>query len=108
VTVRAVLQYRASRGLLDRLAAAETDWLSISVVDEDDEAAFIAAMRNADVLWHVLKPVTSQVIANAPGLRLIQKIGVGVNTIDLKAAEERGSPSPTCRARTVAQLRNRR
>ena len=39
-------------------------------------------MQDVDVLWHVLKPVTAQVVANAPRLRLIQKIGVGVNTID--------------------------
>jgi phosphoglycerate dehydrogenase-like enzyme len=106
VTLRAVLQYRASPGFRDRLAAAETDWLSISVVDEDDEAAFIAAMQDADVLWHVLKPVTSQVIANAPRLRLIQKIGVGVNTIDLKAAEERGiavANMPGTNSRAVAE-----
>ena len=45
-------------------------------------------MQDADVLWHVLKPVTSQVIANAPGLSFFQKTGVGVDTIDLKAVEE--------------------
>jgi phosphoglycerate dehydrogenase-like enzyme len=53
-----------------------------------------------------LKPVTSQVIANAPGLRLIQKIGVGVNTIDLKAAEERGlavANMPGTNSRAVAE-----
>jgi phosphoglycerate dehydrogenase-like enzyme len=106
VTLRALLQYRATAGFRDRLAAAETDWLSISVVDEDDEPAFIAAMQDADVLWHVLKPVTSQVIANAPRLRLIQKIGVGVNTIDLKAAEERGiavANMPGTNSRAVAE-----
>ena len=106
MTIRAVLQFRASPGFRDRLADAETDWLSISVVDEDDEAAFIAAMQDADVLWHVLKPVTSQVIGNAPKLRLIQKIGVGVNTIDLKAAEKRGiavANMPGTNSRAVAE-----
>jgi phosphoglycerate dehydrogenase-like enzyme len=107
VTIRAVLQFRASAGFRDRLAAAATDWLSISVVDEDDEAAFVAAMHEADVLLHVLKPVTSQVIANAPRLRLIQKIGVGVNTIDLQAAEQRGiavANMPGTNSRAVAEL----
>ena len=31
-----------------------------------------------DALLHVLKPATAAVIAQAPMLRLIQKIGVGV------------------------------
>jgi phosphoglycerate dehydrogenase-like enzyme len=42
------------------------------------------------VLLHVLEPVTAAVIAAAPQLRLIQKIGVGVNTIDLEAARAQG------------------
>jgi phosphoglycerate dehydrogenase-like enzyme len=107
VIVRAVLQDRASPGFRDRLAAAETDWLSISVVDEEDEPAFVAAMQDADVLLHVLKPVTAEVIANAPSLRLIQKIGVGVNTIDLKAAEKRGiavANMPGTNSRAVAEM----
>lgn len=106
MTIRAVLQFRASPGFRDRLAAAETDWLSISVVEENDEATFVWAMKDADVLLHVLKPVTSQVIVNAPRLKLIQKIGVGVNTIDLKAAQERDiavANMPGTNSRAVAE-----
>ena len=47
-------------------------------------------MADAEVLWHVLKPVTAKVMAAAPKLKLIQKLGVGVNTIDLEAARARG------------------
>ena len=42
------------------------------------------------VLLHVLEPVTAAVIEAAPRLKLIQKIGIGVNTIDLDAARRRG------------------
>jgi phosphoglycerate dehydrogenase-like enzyme len=38
----------------------------------------------------VLEPVTAAVITGAPRLRLIQKLGVGVNTIDLDAARAAG------------------
>ena len=38
----------------------------------------------------MLEPVTAAVIHAAPYLRLIQKIGIGVNTIDLDAARRRG------------------
>jgi phosphoglycerate dehydrogenase-like enzyme len=48
------------------------------------------AMLDADVVWHVLSPVTADMIAAAPRLTLIQKIGVGVNTIDLAAAKALG------------------
>ena len=41
------------------------------------------------MLLHILKPLTKAVIDRAPALRLIQKIGVGVNTIDLVAARAR-------------------
>jgi phosphoglycerate dehydrogenase-like enzyme len=86
--MKVVLQYRASDGFRRQIAAMAT--FPVAIVDEDDKAAFHSEMRDADVLWHVLEPVTATVIAEAPRLRLIQKLGVGVNTIDLEAARERG------------------
>ena len=47
-------------------------------------------LPEAEVWLHVLKPITAGLIENAPRLKLIQKIGVGVNTIDLDAARARG------------------
>ena len=47
-------------------------------------------LADAQVLLHVLAPVTAAVMAQAPGLRLVQKIGVGVDAIDLAAARGRG------------------
>jgi phosphoglycerate dehydrogenase-like enzyme len=88
--LKAVFHYAASAGIAARLAAAETDWLSIESCDEGDDARLFQLLAGADVLWHVLKPATAEVIAAAPNLRLIQKIGVGVNTIDLDAARARG------------------
>jgi phosphoglycerate dehydrogenase-like enzyme len=39
----------------------------------------------------VLKPVTAAMIAQAPRLKLVQKLGVGVNTIDLDACKGAGA-----------------
>jgi hypothetical protein len=47
------------------------------VVDENDKDTFRREMREADILLHVLEPVTAAVIHAAPYLRLIQKIGIG-------------------------------
>ena len=87
--LRAVFHYAASTGIAERLRAAESDWLSIETCHEGDDERLFKLMAEADVLWHVLKPATAEVIAAAPKLRLIQKVGVGVNTIDLEAARAR-------------------
>jgi len=85
--MKAVLQYRASPGLRQRVAALDFPTI---IVDEADKDMFLREMRDADVLLHVLEPVTAAVIDAAPRLKLIQKIGIGVNTIDLDAARRRG------------------
>src|SRR5207244_2787754 len=89
-TVKAVLHYRASPGFRDRLRRDAPPWLAIEVVEETARGEFASAMADAEVLLHVLEPVTRSVIEAAGRLRLIQKIGVGVNTIDLEAAHEHG------------------
>jgi len=85
--MKAVLQYRASSGLRQRIAALD---FSTVIVDETDKDTFLHEMGDAEILLHVLEPVTAAVIEAAPRLRLIQKIGIGVNTIDLEAARGRG------------------
>lgn len=88
--MKAVLQFRAGGEFCRQLAAVVPQWLSVRVVDERDTATFSAEMTDANVLLHVLEPVTDAVMARAPKLQLVQKIGVGVNTIDLAAARQRG------------------
>lgn len=87
--MRAVLDYRAGPGFLDRIGSLKPDWLEVAVVHpgSDQEAP---ALETADVLLHVLEPVTAQAFSAAKGLRLVQKLGVGVNTIDLDAARAHG------------------
>ncbi len=105
--MKAVLHFRASPGFRRQLAALAPDGLDIVVVDEADEERFGAEMQDAEVLLHVLKPVTAEIIAAAPKLRLIQKIGVGVNTIDLDAARAHGvavANMPGTNSQAVAEM----
>src|SRR6185436_17282145 len=81
--------------------------LGVTLCPENDEAAFERLVPEMEVLWHVLKPVTAAVIARAPKLRLIQKIGIGVNTIDLETAKRRGIAVcnlPGSNSRAVAEM----
>jgi phosphoglycerate dehydrogenase-like enzyme len=105
--MKAVLQYRATPGFRAAIAALQSDWLRIAVVDESDKHAFAGEMQDADVLLHVLERVTAGVIDQAPRLKLIQKLGVGVDTIDLDAARARGIAvcnMPGANTRAVAEL----
>ena len=87
---RVLFHYQASPALTRRLRALERDGLGVDIVGPTDAPALAAALPHTEVLWHVLEPVTAALIATAPRLRLIQKIGVGVNTIDLEAARRHG------------------
>lgn len=69
---------------------AKATFPQIVPVGESDWDAFYRELPDTEVLLHCLVPVTKEMIAKAPRLRLIQKIGIGVNTIDLKAAREAG------------------
>jgi len=88
--MKIVLHYAAGPGLAERLARFAADGLDVTVCPDQNDAGVAEALRDAEVLWHVLTPCTAAMIAGAPKLRLIQKIGSGVNTIDLAAAKDRG------------------
>ena len=85
-----VFHYSAGPGLTSRLAQLEREGLSVSVCAMSDHTRFAELLPGTEALWHLLEPVTAEVVAAAPRLRLVQKIGVGVNTIDLTAARARG------------------
>jgi phosphoglycerate dehydrogenase-like enzyme len=105
--MRVVFHYDCGAWLCSRLAELRAEGLDIALCPEDDEACFANLLAEADILWHVLRPVTAAHIASAPRLRLIQKIGVGVNTIDLDAASRRGIAvcnMPGTNSRAVAEM----
>jgi phosphoglycerate dehydrogenase-like enzyme len=81
--------------------------LDIVICPDGDDRKLASLLPECEVLWHVLQRCTAEMIAAAPKLRLIQKIGVGVNTIDLVAAKTRGIPVcnlPGMNSRAVAEL----
>ena len=77
-------------GLTRRLAVLGGQGLSVSVCEPANRERFRALLPRVEVIWHLLEPLTAEIIGSAPRLRLIQKIGVGVNTIDVDAARRRG------------------
>jgi phosphoglycerate dehydrogenase-like enzyme len=100
--MKVVFHFDGTEALRQRL-----DPLGITLCPESDEARFERLLPEVEVLWHVLKPVTESVIARSPKLRLIQKIGIGVNTIDVEAAKRRGIAVcnlPGSNSRAVAEM----
>jgi phosphoglycerate dehydrogenase-like enzyme len=107
VTLKVVLQYDAGPALKRRLADLTVEGLEVIDCPELDQERFADLMQTADVLWHVLVPVTPGIMAGAPRLKLVQKIGVGLNTIDLVAARQRGimvCNMPGSNSRAVAEM----
>jgi len=88
--MKAIFHYDAGPQLQARLAALAREGFDVTPCPEADDALLAALLPDAELLLHVLKPATAAIIARAQKLRLIQKIGVGVNTIDLAAARARG------------------
>ena len=86
--------------------APETDWLDIRYCGEDDDETFYRELPQADVVWHVLRPITGDDLEKALRLRLVHKLGAGVNTIDVDTATRLGiavANMPGANAPSVAE-----
>jgi phosphoglycerate dehydrogenase-like enzyme len=105
VALRVLAHFKPGSKVLEQVAA-EADWLDVRWVPEDDDEALYRELPEAEVIWHVLRPLTAQDIERAPRLRLIHKLGAGVNTIDVDAATKRGiavANMPGANAPSVAE-----
>ncbi|GAB2996882.1 glyoxylate reductase [Mycobacterium bourgelatii] len=91
--------------MLDFLAP-EADWLDVRWCAEDDDATFYRELPDAEVIWHVLRPLTGSDLRLGTRLRLVHKLGAGVNTIDVATATECGiavANMPGANAPSVAE-----
>jgi phosphoglycerate dehydrogenase-like enzyme len=109
VALRVLAHFVPGPKVLDFLAA-EADWLDIRWCADDDsadsKAAFDQEIPDADVIWHVLRPLSGADLSRGTRLRLVHKFGAGVNTIDVDAATERGiavANMPGANAPSVAE-----
>ncbi|WP_421842702.1 2-hydroxyacid dehydrogenase [Mycobacterium sp.] len=109
MALRVLAHFTPGRKVLDFLAA-ETDWLDIRWCSDDDsaesQAEFYRELAEAEVIWHVLRPLSRADLQRGPRLRLVHKLGAGVNTIDIETATERGiavANMPGANAPSVAE-----
>jgi phosphoglycerate dehydrogenase-like enzyme len=109
VALRILAHFVPGPRVLDFLAQ-ESDWLDIRWCADDESAEAQATLHrelpDADVIWHVLRPLSDADLSRATRLRLVHKFGAGVNTIDVDAATKRGiavANMPGANAPSVAE-----
>jgi phosphoglycerate dehydrogenase-like enzyme len=105
VALRVLAHFVPGDKVLDFLAA-EADWLDIRWCAADDDAGFYRELPEAEVIWHVLRPLSGGDLRRGERLRLVHKLGAGVNTIDVATATSCGiavANMPGANAPSVAE-----
>ncbi|GAA2775297.1 2-hydroxyacid dehydrogenase [Mycolicibacterium pallens] len=105
VAVRVLAHFLPGENVLN-IVAPESDWLDIHWCHEDDDETLHRQLPEADAIWHVLRPLSGDDLRRAPRLRLVHKLGAGVNTIDVETASELGiavANMPGANAPSVAE-----
>ena len=103
VALRVLAHFDPGPKVLD-LLAPESDWLDVRWCIDDQ--TFYRELPDADVVWHVLRPLSEHDLARATRARLVHKFGAGVNTIDVDAATRHGiavANMPGANAPSVAE-----
>ncbi len=89
-----------------KFLAQHHDWLDVRFCAEDDDGTFYRELPDAEVIWHVLRPLSASDLKAGTRLRLVHKLGAGVNTIDVAAAKSLGiavANMPGANAPSVAE-----
>lgn len=85
--------------MLDKIA-------DIYIADNQDPNNYLNEMKNADALIVRIAKCDVNVIEKSPNLKVIGRTGVGYDTVDIKAATEKGIPviiTPGANNRSVAE-----
>ncbi|BDX34763.1 glyoxylate reductase [Mycobacterium antarcticum] len=105
VAVRVLAHFTPGAKVHEYLAP-QRDWLDVRYCAEDDDDTFYRELPEADVIWHVLRPLSGGDLERATRCRLVHKLGAGVNTIDVGAASRLGigvANMPGANAPSVAE-----
>jgi phosphoglycerate dehydrogenase-like enzyme len=105
VALRVLAHFVPGQNVIE-LLAQEADWLDIRYCAEDDDDAFYRELPEAEVIWHVLRPLSGDDLVKAAKLKLVHKMGAGVNTIDVDTATRLGiavANMPGANAPSVAE-----
>jgi len=92
---------------LEQLRAAGIEYLINPVGRKLKEDELAEMISDFDVLIAGTEPITEKVMNRAPRLKLISRVGIGLDSVDLLAAERRGikvSYTPDAPAPAVAEL----
>lgn len=96
-----------NRQPLDQLQAAGIEYLINPIGRKLKEDELAEMISDFDVLIAGTEPITEKVMNRAPCLKLISRVGIGLDSVDLLAAERRGikvSYTPDAPAPAVAEL----
>lgn len=92
---------------IEQLEAAGIDYLINPIGRKLKEDELAEMVTDFDVLIAGTEPITDKVMAQAKCLKLISRVGIGLDSVDLLAAERRGiqvSYTPDAPAPAVAEL----
>lgn len=89
MALRVLAHFVPGDKVLDFLAP-EANWLDIRWCADDDDTNFYRELPDAEVIWHVLRPLSGADLRRGVRLRLVHKLGAGVNTIDVETATKCG------------------
>ena len=92
---------------IDRLNAADIDYVINPIGRKLKENELAEMVADFDVLIAGTEPITDRVMAQAKCLKLISRVGIGLDSVDLMAAEQRGikvSYTPDAPVLAVAEL----
>lgn len=103
--VRVLAHFDPGQAVAD-IVAPERDWLDVRWCHEDDDETLHRELPWADVVWHALRPLSGDELRMGRNLQLVQKLGAGVNTVDVETATEIGvavANMPGANAPSVAE-----